>query len=237
MLTWREATLQAIRELTHERGSRQFSRPLLIQHKLGQITAAIHSTGQTPEQTLSRVLQELRDEEVLHFLDNQGGYWLLDEPLMAEAEDFPDDVLDAALGQGKLGIGQVETAESPRSHRQRHGQQRLRHLTLTHYHKQCALCDVAYPELLIASHVVRWGDDPLVRGNLANVICFCRFHDALFEHGFMALANDYTPLWKPADSQMMAQIRAETRPFRLPSAHPPSAQFLDQHRQRTGFDL
>ncbi len=239
MLTWREATLQAIRELSREQQSRQFSRPLLIQHKLDQITAATHTTGSTPQQTLSRVLQELRDEGMLHFLDNQGSYWLLDEPLMASAEDFPEHVLDAALMQGKLGFADddVPTAESSRTQRQRLGQQRLRYLTLTHYGRQCALCDVAYPELLITSHVVRWGDDPLVRGNLANVMCLCRFHDALFEQGFMSLADDYSPLWKPADSEMMAQVREATRPFRSPSSHPPAPHFLHQHRQRTGFTL
>ena len=236
MLTWREATLQAIRELSREQQSRQFSRPMLRQHKLDQIKAATNATGSTPEQTLSRVLQELRDEGVLHFLDNQGSYWLLDEPIMAEVEDWPEDVLDFALEQGKLGIGQVETAESPRIQRQRLGQQRLRHLTLTHYGRQCALCDVAYPELLITSHVVRWGDDPLVRGNLANVMCLCRFHDTLFEQGFMSLADDYSPLWKPAAGEMLARVREATRPFRPPTTHPPDTHFLAQHRQRTGFE-
>ena len=62
--------------------------------------------GKTPDQTLSRVLQELRRDGIIHFLD-LGKYLLLDTPIDIEAEDLPDEAIDLAINNGKLRIGVV----------------------------------------------------------------------------------------------------------------------------------
>jgi hypothetical protein len=53
-----------------------FTRDSLIRNELSKITAAVGSEGLTPEQTLSRVLQELRDEGFISF-EEPGVYRLL----------------------------------------------------------------------------------------------------------------------------------------------------------------
>jgi putative restriction endonuclease len=74
--TWRDAVLAAIKRLVAARQSTEFTRHEIIQTELVAITGEVGSKGETPEQTLSRVLQELRQAEIIEFLDNQGSYRL-----------------------------------------------------------------------------------------------------------------------------------------------------------------
>lgn len=53
-----------------------FTRQNLIEHELAKIIADVDSKGETPEQTLSRVLQELKSAGVIDFVDNRGTYRL-----------------------------------------------------------------------------------------------------------------------------------------------------------------
>ncbi|NJN96960.1 MAG: hypothetical protein HC875_24125 [Anaerolineales bacterium] len=76
----------------------------------------------------------------------------------------------------------------------RQGQDIVRELTLENYGYQCALCDVSDEQLLVVSHISRWADDHEARGNLSNVICLCKFHDSLFEDGYLSLSDDYKVL-------------------------------------------
>jgi len=53
-----------------------FTRQELINEELPRITEETMTAGATPAQTLSRVLQELRDMQLVEFLDNRGTYRL-----------------------------------------------------------------------------------------------------------------------------------------------------------------
>jgi hypothetical protein len=59
-MIWVESVEYAIRRLTSRTGNRVFTRQQLIDSELERIVSEVGSTGETPEQTLSRVLQELR---------------------------------------------------------------------------------------------------------------------------------------------------------------------------------
>jgi hypothetical protein len=69
-LTWREAVLQALRRYSSAHETSLIYRSELISEELERIVDAAGSDGVTPEQTLSRVLQELRSDELLEFLGN-----------------------------------------------------------------------------------------------------------------------------------------------------------------------
>ena len=75
-MTWQESVSAAIQRLTSRSGNKVFSRQQLIDSELAQIVSEVGSEGGTPEQTLSRVLQELRDERILDF-ESPGIYRLL----------------------------------------------------------------------------------------------------------------------------------------------------------------
>lgn len=87
-MTWREAVSDAIARLTIRRGSNIFTRQLLLDEELPAIVKAIGSSGKTPAQTLSRVLQELRDTTEIEFVGD-GEYRLIASsliPITSEAE-------------------------------------------------------------------------------------------------------------------------------------------------------
>jgi putative restriction endonuclease len=74
MTTWAEAVEAAIRRVAGPSGA--FTREQLVASELDQIVADVGAQGATPEQTLSRELQQLRDKGVIEFVDDQGSYRL-----------------------------------------------------------------------------------------------------------------------------------------------------------------
>jgi predicted restriction endonuclease len=108
-------------------------------------------------------------------------------------------------------------------------------LTLRNYSQQCALCDIGKAGILVSAHIARWADDPDARGNLANLICMCKFHDTLFEDGYFSLSDDYRILKRTVQGGMLALLLGATNTFRQPVAYPPAREFLQKHRLRAGF--
>ena len=74
--TWKDAVLAAIKRIVAARQTNVFTRHEIIEAELASIAGEVSSKGETPEQTLSRVLQELRQAKIIEFLDNQGSYRL-----------------------------------------------------------------------------------------------------------------------------------------------------------------
>ncbi len=235
MITWQQAVKNAIHRYSLRHATKDIERQRLIGEELAQIIHDTQALGDTPAQTLSRVLQELRDEGFLYFT-SKGNYLLVDAPIQVELEDLPDDALDFALQHQKLMLGIVPTDDPLSVVRQRKGQERIRHHTLKNYHHACAFCDVKQNDLLVAGHVARWADDPENRGNLANIICMCKFHDTLFERGYFSLSDDYKILKKMGGSSRIVRwILDNTTEFSLPAGFPPDPVLLQKHRNRTGF--
>jgi putative restriction endonuclease len=83
---WSEAVEIAVRRLTERHGSSEFSRQQLIDEELPRVVRETGSRGATPEMTLSRELQQLRDVGQIAF-EARGGYRLLEPlvPLRVEA--------------------------------------------------------------------------------------------------------------------------------------------------------
>lgn len=76
---WTRAVEDAIRRYVAKTGSPIFTRQALIDAELTAIISDTGSVGATPQQTLSRELQQLRDAGVLAFVD-QGAYRWLGQP-------------------------------------------------------------------------------------------------------------------------------------------------------------
>ncbi len=234
-MDWHDAVKAAITRLTARARKRTFTRQALIIEEMERIVSDTRSRSQRPEQTLSRVLQELRDENFIYFLE-RGEYLLTDSPVAVEQEELSEADIDGLIESDLLAIDTVETADEQALQRRRIGQKRLRKLSLDNYGHRCALCDVQHDQLLVAAHIARWSDNPEARGRLSNVICLCRFHDPLFEMGYISLADDYTVLKKPGGGSRTIQVNLDTAErFRLPHRHPPAPEYLREHRRRSGF--
>jgi hypothetical protein len=75
---WKNAVKSAIHRVTSRKGSRLFIRAELVDQELDRIVLETHSAGATPAQTMSRILQELRDEGFIRFTQFRGEYELIE---------------------------------------------------------------------------------------------------------------------------------------------------------------
>jgi hypothetical protein len=235
-ITWKVAVVAALQRFSGRHRSLQIERGAFLVEELPAMISATGSAGRTPAQTVSRVLQELRDEGKLFFSES-GVYVISGEMIDAVREDFPEDVLDHAARSGKLLLGDVATFDAIGQTRVRRGMAAVRRGTLLNYRGRCALCDITETRLLVTSHIARWSDRPDARGLLANAICLCRMHDPLFECGYFALSDELTVLWRPNISSKTIRTLAEvcTGPFQLPLQHAPALAYLQEHRGRVGL--
>ena len=235
--TWRDSVLDAVVRLSSRYGAQTIQRQALLTEELDRIVEETRSNGATPAQTLSRVLQNLRDEGVLEFLGG-GAYRVTKQPVDVEVTDLTDPEIEAAIRQRLLRLGRVETGTTVAEARRRRGQARLRVLVLQNYGTHCAVCDLCDPHLLVASHIVPWADAPDARGDLGNLICLCRFHDALFENGYWSLKEDLSVLRRlPLAGQTLQLLLPETMSFLHPIGYRPESSYLRWHRGRHGFEV
>lgn len=79
--TWKQATEDAIVRFCRRRRTTTFDFNSLVTQELPQILEEVQSRGATPEQSLSKFLQDLRNEGKIEFVDNRGTYELLDPEL------------------------------------------------------------------------------------------------------------------------------------------------------------
>jgi putative restriction endonuclease len=181
-------------------------------------------------------LQELRDEGFL-FFSSRGFYTLNQVSIDVVAEDLPDDVLENAVDGGRLAFSDVQTSSDVASGRVRRGMGALRSRTLLNYRGCCAVCDIKDSGLLVTSHIARWADRPEARGLLSNTICFCTFHDKLFENGYFAMSHDFDLVWRAPQLSRAIDIwqRKCTGTFRAPTTVQPDLTFINEHRQRVAL--
>lgn len=76
MLSWTEAVTDAVRRVARSKPDGTFTRQELVAEEEARMRADTGTTGETPMQTVSRELQQLRDAGVIEFLDDHGTYRL-----------------------------------------------------------------------------------------------------------------------------------------------------------------
>ena len=74
---WSEVVEEAVRRHVDSTGDLVFTRQDLMDAELNRIISETGSEGATPQMTLSRELQQLRDAGVLEFVDDRGTYRLI----------------------------------------------------------------------------------------------------------------------------------------------------------------
>jgi hypothetical protein len=151
--------------------------------------------------------------------------------VMAYAGEISAEELEQAVRENRLAIPIVPTDDAKRWTSCRVGQDQIRKQTLENYDGRCAVCDISDERLLIASHIVGWAKDPSTRGDLRNVVCLCRLHDALFEAGYWGLDDEMAPVVRLGlDSKSVRRFLRDLNKFRKPCLFPPDHRFTKQHR-------
>jgi hypothetical protein len=127
----------------------------------------------------------------------------------------------------------TETGEAQSITTHRIGQGKVRRSALDRYEKRCCLCSIDEPRLLVAGHIQGWAKGENARGDAANVILMCAFHDSLFGNGFITLTPTTYNLrisQKKLSAGAQEQIKKFTSKFRKPISHPPKKEFLEWHQ-------
>ena len=121
--------------------------------------------------------------------------------------------------------------------KQRINQQAFRTMVLNYYEQRCAITGINIPELLVASHIIPWAENPEERLNPENGICLSALYDKAFDKGYISIDNQYRVIL----SDTLKQYRNESffekhftaiegAKIHLPDYHRPSKLFLEWHR-------
>lgn len=113
----------------------------------------------------------------------------------------------------------------------------FRRTVLNAYRNTCAISEIAFPELLNASHIVPWRVDEMRRLDPANGISLNALHDRAFDRGLISFEDDLTVLVSnrlakadvPSMVKAMIQDVAGQR-AKVPSRFHPDPAALEYHR-------
>jgi len=232
---WRYAVLDAVEHLGRSSQDGIVTRRALLEIALSTIVAETRSKGRTPDKTLNRELQELRDDRLIEFV-SRGRYRLTKSLVIADSFGGTDAELDHLIRENRFRIPELPTGEDLVLARRRRGRDRLRAHTLANYSLCCALCDCRDESLLVASHIVPWAESESARGDLHNILALCEPHDSLFEHGYWSLDKRYGVLRSPRAELWVTRVLLppEIR-FRAQSEFRPDEAYVESHRQRHGL--
>lgn len=120
---------------------------------------------------------------------------------------------------------------------QRIGQSFFRRAVLSSYSHRCCITGLADPRLLIASHIVPWGQDKANRLNPSNGLCLSALYDRAFDQGLITLDEDWrvvlsTPLKQKEKSLEYYFHSIEGQQIALPERFCPDGALMQQHREQ-----
>ncbi len=125
--------------------------------------------------------------------------------------------------------------ERERMVRVRVNQNLFRKMVLASYNNTCCITGLQRPELLVASHIRRWADDPENRMNPRNGLALNALHDRAFEAGLIGIGPEYeillcSALKKSKDPAVGVHfLPYEGAELRLPKRFLPDEAFLKEH--------
>ncbi len=163
----------------------------------------------------------------------------------AKGEVVPGEVVDQEVEDSDYSGASKWTLTQTRI-----GQSFFRSAVLSAYQGRCCMSGLAVPELLTASHIIPWSQDPSQRLNPRNGLCLSALHDRAFDRGLISLSDDYRVLVSSdlkvaaGSSEKLARaglkvgmldLRAalldlEGAAVELPGKFQPNQEFLAMHR-------
>ena len=112
----------------------------------------------------------------------------------------------------------------------------FRQVILGNYYNSCSVCRLNVPDLLIASHILRWSENEKERLNPQNGICLCSIHDKAFELGYLGITPDFKivlskRLSKITDKNTFSALfnRHQNNTIMLPDKFHPNPSYLEEH--------
>lgn len=153
------------------------------------------------------------------------------------------DYQAASTAVSEVPLPQTDAADYSANNRQsvvmqREKQSFFRRTVLNNYNQRCCMTDLAEPQLLIASHIIPWSEDPTNRLNPANGLCLSALHDKAFDQHLISLDENYRiligdKLKRRRDENFVqtAFLGLEGKQISLPERFSPNLEFLARHRE------
>jgi putative restriction endonuclease len=156
----------------------------------------------------------------------------LGEQDVDSAEVLVDDKnIDFKSREGREAVRKVKT---------RIGQGFFRKMILAQYQTQCCITGLNIPEVLRASHITSWADDPENRLNPANGLCLSATYDAAFDKHLISFDEDYRLILSPSlrvyitNAAFNVYFRSkEGFKIAVPERYFPDSRLLEEHRAIT----
>jgi putative restriction endonuclease len=159
---------------------------------------------------------------------------------------FESEQRRAALaGKSVEAVAQISEEELPREGlerqrlvRQRVNQYFFRAAVFAAYGSRCCITGLAFPEVLVASHILPWAKDAANRVNPRNGLCLNALHDRAFDRGLLTISAKLTVELSPRLHAV--PVSAETKRLlvdfdgadvRMPERFLPEPEFLTWHRE------
>lgn len=135
-------------------------------------------------------------------------------------------------------ISAPQETETVATTRVRIGQNFFRQMILASYNSTCCVSGNPIPQLLVASHILKWSDFPGQRMNPHNGLCLARTYDIAFEIGLICFDDEYRLLVSsslqkhlPNNSLEKDFVSYRNRQMNLPDRFFPNLEFIKQHRE------
>ncbi|WP_291171755.1 HNH endonuclease [Gimesia sp.] len=128
--------------------------------------------------------------------------------------------------------------ESTRVTKVRRAQRFFRSTVMASYEERCCVTGIQNKELLIASHIIPWSDDPTKRADPHNGLCLNALHDKAFDRGLITLDEKFRLIY----SQQLRESYSveamsrffkphEGQPIQFPTRFRPDQECLQRHRE------
>lgn len=122
----------------------------------------------------------------------------------------------------------------------RRGQQFFRQAVINAFDGCCCITGLPIRELLIASHILPWGEFAAERTNHRNGLSLSRLHDGAFDRGLITLDDQYRVVLSKSLRDAMPNelvrdgfVAYEGKRISLPvESEPPDETFLAYHREK-----
>jgi len=114
----------------------------------------------------------------------------------------------------------------------------FRETVLASYERSCAICAIAIPELIIASHIIPWSLDEKRRADPRNGLALCAIHDRAFDRGLISIdakscimISKILRIKNPPELHQVALLEIEGVKIRIPRRFTADPEAISYHRE------
>lgn len=161
------------------------------------------------------------------------------EELSAKLAEIDVESAEVLIEDRDIDLKSRVGREVIRETKARIGQGFFRKMILSQYQNQCCITGLNVPEVLRASHITSWADDPENRLNPCNGLCLSATYDAAFDKHLISFDDDYRMILSPVLEEYYTNeafkeffLNREGIVISIPKQHRPKIALLDIHRAK-----